>query len=280
VLGENVHLSISCAAKLSPVCADPAQIGQVLINLALNAREAMPGGGELKIETREVDLDLAYARAHPGVPPGRYLCLMVHDTGGGMTPEVQARLFEPFFSTRTDSSGLGLAVVDGIVKQSGGHVTPSSSPKLGTTFNIYLPAATGSPEKPAPEIASKPPPGNETILLVEDEDSVRQVTVLLLKSLRYRVLAVASAEEAIRLMEANEVKIDLLFSDVVMPGMSGRELVEQLRKHDPSLKVLLQSGYTEDRVIRNGILTAEFAFLQKPFSLSALAKKVREVLDQ
>jgi two-component system cell cycle sensor histidine kinase/response regulator CckA len=279
LIGEDVRLTMIFSPGQSRVNVDPGQINQVLMNLALNARDAMPQGGELTIETRDVDVDAASATVHPDTRPGRYLQLAVTDTGCGMTPEVRARIFEPFFSTKSDSTGLGLSVVDGIVKQSGGHLTVASRPGLGTTFRIYLPAVEGPLEGPSQNTLSKPVPGDETILLVEDEDPVREVTALLLESLGYQVLQVSGAEEALNLVQSNREKIDLLLTDVIMPGMGGRELAEALRVRDPGIKVLFQSGYTDDVVMRHGILHAEVAFLQKPFNIDALARKIRDLLD-
>jgi two-component system cell cycle sensor histidine kinase/response regulator CckA len=229
---------------------------------------------------KDVDFADAAQTFNPEMRPGRYVRLAVTDTGCGMTPEVQARIFEPFFSTKNDNTGLGLSVVDGIVKQNGGYVGVSSRPGLGTTFSIYLPAAEGTAEGLPPKTLSKPVAGNETILLVEDEDPVREVTALLLESLGYQVLQVSNAADALNLMENTRVKIDLLFTDVIMPGMSGRELAEALRARDPGLKVLFQSGYTDDMVVRHGVLRSEVAFLQKPFTIDSLAKKIRDRLDQ
>jgi two-component system, cell cycle sensor histidine kinase and response regulator CckA len=280
LIGEDVYLAVTTSHGLSRVSVDPGQINQVLMNLALNARDAMPQGGELTIATRDVDFAAATQTVHPEMRPGRYVLLAVIDTGCGMAPEVQARIFEPFFSTKSDNTGLGLSVVDGIVKQNGGYLAVTSRPGLGTTFSIYLPAVERIAEGLPPKPLSGPVTGNETILLVEDEDPVREVTALLLESLGYEVLQVSNAKDALNLVENTRAKIDLLFTDVIMPGMSGRELVEALRLRDPGLKVLFQSGYTDDMVIRHGILRAEVAFLQKPFTVDALAKKIREGLDQ
>jgi two-component system cell cycle sensor histidine kinase/response regulator CckA len=277
--GEDVQLAITLAPRLSPVKADPSQIDQVLINLALNAREAMPRGGRLAIETGEVDLDAAYAISHPEARPGRYVLLTLSDTGCGMTPALQARIFEPFFSTKEDSTGLGLSVVDGIVKQSGGHLTLESRPGRGTTFKIYFPATTEPVEAASQRPPAAPAQDGGTVLLVEDEHPVRTVTAQLLEALGYRVLQAGSAEEALLLVQGSPERIDLLMTDVIMPGMSGRELAETLRMRDPSLKVLFQSGHTDDMIVRHGILHAEVAFLKKPFTLDGLARKVREVLD-
>jgi two-component system, cell cycle sensor histidine kinase and response regulator CckA len=280
LIGEDVGLAVILSHGLSRVSVDPGQINQVLMNLALNARDAMPQGGELTIATRDVDFAAATQTVQPEMRPGRYVLLAVTDTGCGMAPEVQARIFEPFFSTKSDNTGLGLSVVDGIVKQNGGYLAVTSRPGLGTTFSIYLPAVEGTSEGLPPKSLSGPLTGDETILLVEDEDPVREVTALLLESLGYEVLQVSNAKDALNLVENTRAKIDLLFTDVIMPGMSGRELVEALRLRDPGLKVLFQSGYTDDMVIRHGILRAEVAFLQKPFTVDALAKKIREGLDQ
>jgi two-component system cell cycle sensor histidine kinase/response regulator CckA len=280
VIGEGVRLKMLLAPRLRQVNADPGQINQILLNLALNARDAMPEGGELTIETRDVDFDAEFATAHPETRPGSYVLLAVTDTGTGMTPEVRSRIFEPFFSTKSDSTGLGLSVVDGIVSQNGGYLTVATDPGLGTTFSIYLPAVEEPLKRPSRSVSAKPAVSNETILLVEDEDSVREVTALLLESLGYRVLQVASAEEALALAQSKKARIDLLFTDVIMPGMSGWELAEAFRTHDPRIKVLFQSGHTDDIVVRLGILNSEVAFLQKPFSLGSLGKKIRELFDQ
>jgi PAS domain S-box-containing protein len=280
LIGEDVRLTMVLSHGVSRVNIDPGQINQVLRNLALNARDVMPQGGELTVETSNIDFDAASATVHPERQPGPYVLLTVTDTGYGMTPEVQAHIFEPFFSTKDDRTGLGLSVVDGIVKQNGGHLSVVSRPGLGTTFSIYLPAAEELVDGSSQNALSKPVPGNETILLVEDEDPVREVTALLLESLGYRVLQVSGAEEALNLVQRNRTKIDLLLTDVIMPGMSGRELAEAFRVYDPGVKVLFQSGHTDDIMVRHSILNAEVAFLQKPFSLDSLAKKIRELFDQ
>jgi two-component system cell cycle sensor histidine kinase/response regulator CckA len=276
--GERVHLKMILAPDLSPVNADPGQLNQIVTNLVENARDAMAQGGELTVETREIVFDAPSGAARRG----RYLRLAVTDTGRGMTPEVEARAFEPFFSTKTDSTGLGLSVVDGIVTQNGGHLTVTTRPGSGSTFSVYLPALKEPPplDRLSPTALSKPVSAGETILLVEDEDPVREVTALLLESLGYQVLQVTGAEEALELVQAKRPKIDLLFTDVLMPGMSGRELAEAFRVHDPGIKVLFQSGHTDDIVVRLGILNSEVAFLQKPFTVGSLAKKVRDLLDQ
>ena len=282
LIGENVHLASLLQPRLSPVRADLGQLNQVILNLALNSCDAMPQGGSLTLETHEVDLDEADAKAHPDLRPGRYVLLTVTDTGCGMTPEVQARILEPFFTTKNEGhgTGLGLSVVLGIVQQSGGLLDVESNPGAGTKFKIYLPAAQEPAEGPAQSAPSKLIGGSEIILLVEDEAPVRVTAGLMLKALGYRVLQAASGEEALRLFEVSREKIGLLMTDVVMPGMSGPQVAEALRARDPDLRVLFQSGYTDDTVVRWGILHAEVDFLKKPFTLDVLARKVREMLDR
>jgi PAS domain S-box-containing protein len=280
VIGEDLKLTVNSSPALSRVCVDPGQINQVLMNLALNARDAMPQGGELTIETRDVDFEGKSTTVETKTRPGRYVLVTVADTGCGMTPEVQARIFEPFFSTKGESRGLGLSVVDGIVKQNGGLLTVASRPSVGTTISIYLPTVEDPLDEPSQNELLKPVHGKETILLVEDDDSVRLINALLLETLGYRVLQVSSAEEALELVQGKRLKIDLLFTDVIMPGMNGRKLAEAIRAFDPGIKVLFQSGYTDDIVVRHGILNREVAFLQKPFKVEVLSRKIREVFDR
>lgn len=280
VIGEDLKLTVNSSPALSRVCVDPGQINQVLMNLALNARDAMPQGGELTIETRDVDFESKSTTVQTKTRPGRYVLITVADTGCGMTPEVQARIFEPFFSTKGESRGLGLSVVDGIVKQNGGLLTVESRPSVGTTISIYLPTVEDPLDVPSQNELLKPVRGKETILLVEDDDSVRLINALLLETLGYRVLQVSSAEEALELVQDKRLKIDLLFTDVIMPGMNGRKLAEAIRAFDPGIKVLFQSGYTDDIVVRHGILNREVAFLQKPFKVGVLSRKIREVFDR
>jgi CheY-like chemotaxis protein len=259
---------------------DPSQINQVLVNLVVKASDAMPQGGELTIETRNGELEADSATGHRETATSRYVLLALSDTGGGMAPEAQAQIFDPFISGKTDHPGLGMWVVDTILQQNGGHFALTSHPGLGTTFSIYLPALKEPPERspqaPPPQRLSR----NETILLVEDEDPVREVNTLLLESLGYRVLQVSDAEEALKLGQNKQVKIDLLFTDVMMPGMSGRELAEAFRSLHPNIKILFQSGYTDDIVVSEGVLQTEVPFLQKPFSIETLEKKIRNLFDQ
>lgn len=282
LIGEDVRLIVSLAAGLGAVTADPGHIEQVLLNLAINAPDAMPRGGNLTIETQNPDLDDGYARMHAGVQPGPYVLLVVSDTGCGMTPEVMARIFEPFFTTKGPGkgTGLGLATVFGIVKQADGTIEVSSQPGVGTTFKVYLPT-TNNPAASGKSLSGiqSAAHGTETVLLVEDEVGVRALTRHVLAGCGYTVIEAANGEEALRIAAKHPTPFHLLVTDVVMPGMGGRELVEHLRTRHPNTKVLYLSGYTDDAVVTHGVLRAEVHFLQKPFSTFALAHKVREVLD-
>jgi two-component system, cell cycle sensor histidine kinase and response regulator CckA len=282
LLGEDVALTTALQPGLRPVRADPGQLEQVLMNLAANARDAMPQGGRLTVETRNVNLDEGYARLRPEVRPGPYALLAVSDTGHGMTEEVKAHLFEPFFTTKGQGSGtgLGLATAFGVVKASGGHIEVYSEPGAGSTFKVYLPRAEDAqrPRKSYPGNAAAPP-GAEAVLVVEDEAAVRALTCQVLKGLGYAVLEAANGEEALRACGPGGRRVDLLVTDVVMPGLGGRQLAERLLALHPGLRVLYLSGYPDDAVVRHGILEQEVNFLQKPFSPAALAQKVREVLD-
>lgn len=282
LIGEDILLGTRLAADLDRISADPGQIEQVILNLAVNARDAMPRGGRLVIATRNVVLDAQAVRSHTGQQPGAYVLLEVSDTGCGMTPEVQTRIFEPFFTTKGpgEGTGLGLATVYGIVTQSDGHLEVESVPGCGSTFRIYLPRVRAAVKTdPSPTVPPEIPQGAETILLVEDEQMVRTLVRTVLESCGYRVLEAGSPEELDRVQELHSGAIDLLLTDVVMPTCSGPEVSELLRKRYPDLKVLYMSGYTDDAVVRHGVCTAEAAFIQKPFSPVALAQKVRELLN-
>ncbi len=283
LIGEDIELVSRPGPDLGRVRVDPGQIEQVLMNLAVNARDAMPDGGKLTIETANVVFDARYAQRHSDVAPGSYVLLAVTDTGVGMTPEVRARVFEPFFTTKGTGrgTGLGLATCFGIVKQSGGHITVYSEPGHGTTFKIYLPRVEDQLDT-APSVtdSSGARGGQETVLLVEDEPAVRELASLILGDLGYRVVTASNGVDALRIAEACEAgEIDLLLTDVVMPEMGGKELADRLLSHHRNLRVLYTSGYTAEAIARRGVLEAGIAFLQKPYSSAALARKVREVLD-
>jgi two-component system, cell cycle sensor histidine kinase and response regulator CckA len=282
LIGEDVRLTTALAPDLGRVKADRGQIEQVIMNLAVNARDAMPQGGKLTINTANVVLDDTYVQTHFEAKPGRYAMLSVSDTGCGMTADVQARLFEPFFTTKEPGkgTGLGLATVYGIVKQSGGSVYVYSEPEHGTTFKVYLPIVDAPNTVARPSDGKSTLHGTETILLVEDEPAVRALSRLALRTYGYTVLEASNGGEALRVCEEHTGMIDLLLTDVVMPGMSGRELTDVLRPRHPTMKVLYISGYTDDAVVRHGVLEEETAFLQKPFTPVTLAKKVRRVLNE
>jgi two-component system cell cycle sensor histidine kinase/response regulator CckA len=250
------------------------------MNLAVNARDAMPKGGRLTIETSEADLDGRYASPHADVRPGHYALLAVSDSGCGMTPEVQGRAFEPFFTTKGvgKGTGLGLAVVHGIVKGAGGHVAVYSEVGVGTTFKVYLPRAEGTAEA-RPSAGLPVPGGRETVLLVEDDGAIRNLAGRVLEGCGYAVIAAQDGQEALRAAAGHGGRFDLLVTDVVMPKMGGGQLAEALRGLHPGLKVLFLSGYADDAVVRHGVLQRGAAFLQKPFTLAALARKVRETID-
>ena len=283
LIGEDVILASKLDHLLQPVRVDPGQIEQVLVNLAVNARDAMPAGGQLTIETRNVVWTEEYCRVHLGFMPGRYVMISMSDTGCGMTPEVKRRIFEPFFTTKGPGkgTGLGLATVFGIVRQSGGQVIVYSEENVGTSLQVYLPAIdqTGDAASTRENLDAMRM-GSETILLVEDEEAVRKIAKRALESHGYTVIEAGSGGDALTIAEQTTRPIDLVISDVVMPGMSGRQFAEALRVRRPDFRLLFISGYTDDAVVRHGIVKAAEAFLQKPFSPNALARKVREVLDR
>jgi two-component system cell cycle sensor histidine kinase/response regulator CckA len=282
LIGEDIQLTTSLAAELGKLKADPGQIEQVILNLAVNARDAMPKGGQLVLETADLEVDQTYTEAHPEVLPGKYVQLMVRDTGCGMDEGTKARLFEPFFTTKEfgKGTGLGLATVYGIVKHGGGHIEVESQPDRGTTFRIYFPRSEEVVAlRKSHSGLHKAPSGQETVLLVEDEELVRILARKTLQKCGYNVVEASRAEEAIRLAEQHRGPIHLLISDVVMPGMGGGQLAERLLAFLPELRVLYMSGYTDDAMVRYGVMEEEVDFLQKPFTPVALAKKVREVLD-
>ena len=281
LIGEDIELATVLEPELGQVQADPGQIEQVLMNLAVNARDAMPQGGKLTIETANIELDEAFARTHPSVYPGRHVVLGVSDTGAGMSEEVQAHLFEPFFTTKEKDkgTGLGLSTVYGIVKQSGGSIWVESRIGAGTTFKIYLPRLEAVPPYEPVRTRAEPPRGSETILLVEDDPAVRQLTRRMLEKIGYTVREAPTSRRALDLVCSSSEAIHLLLTDVVMPGLSGRELAERLMASRPDMKVLYMSGYTDDAIVRHGVLESGILLLQKPFTLETLATRIRRVLD-
>jgi PAS domain S-box-containing protein len=283
LIGEDIDLVMVPGADLGAVKADPGQIEQVVMNLAVNARDAMPQGGKLTIETANVKLDASYARFHAPVRPGDYVMLAISDTGVGMDVDTQSHIFEPFYTTKgLKGTGLGLSTVYGIVKQSEGYIWVYSEAGKGTAFKIYLPRLSGTGQENSVRpttIAAQPGQSHETILLVEDEEHLRRLARQSLENQGYNVIDAADGTSAIRLSHAHKGPIHLLLTDVIMPGMNGRELTNQISPSRPEMKVLYMSGYTENHIGHNGTLDEGIALLQKPFTLPALKAKVREVLD-
>jgi two-component system cell cycle sensor histidine kinase/response regulator CckA len=282
LIGEDIHLELFPAADLAQVRLDPNQAEQVLINLAVNARDAMPRGGRLTIETENIDLDEEYARQHPYVQAGSYVMLSVADTGIGMPDDVRAHLFEPFFTTKESGAGtgLGLSMVYGAVKQNGGHIEVYSEPSCGATFKIFLPAIQEPPDTTVDADDASRPVGAEAIVLVEDEEHVRTIASMMLRRQGYTVHAFPDGPSAIAAVEAMTGHLDLVITDVVMPGMNGKVLTERLLQLRPSVGVLFTSGYTANVIVHHGVLDEGVEFLSKPYSLEHLARRVREVLDK
>jgi signal transduction histidine kinase len=283
LIGEHIDLAVIADPALGPVFADRSQVSQVLVNLALNARDAMPDGGRLTIEARDTPLTDEYAGTHFAVTPGSYVRIAVSDTGHGMTPDVQARIFEPFFTTKPHGkgTGLGLSTVFGIVKQLGGHIFVYSEPGHGSTLKVYLPRFEGAVEPALP--ALEPGAwvgGTETVLIVEDDAAIREVVRRVLEMASYTVIEAATPREALNVAERREGPVHLLLTDVVMPELTGRQLADQLIRQRPRLAVLYMSGYTDDAIVHQGRLDPDTAFLQKPFTPELLLRRVREVLDQ
>jgi len=282
IIGEDVRVVQRLDPKIGSVKADPAQLEQVILNLALNARDAMPRGGTLSLETGNIQVDAALARQHPGLIPGSYVRLSVTDTGHGIAPEVMPRIFEPFFTTKElgKGSGLGLSTVYGVVKQSGGCITVSSEPGNGAAFGIYLPRASELPDRRAPAlVAVKSSAGTETILLVEDEAVVRDLVCEILRESGYLVMSAPSGADAMNVTAGYSQPIDLLITDVVMPEMSGPELANTLRRARGEMRVLYMSGYTDDAVLVRKGLPENCAFIRKPYTPQQFLQKVRETLD-
>ena len=284
LIGEDIQLIISLDRDLWSVKVDPGMIEQVIMNLAVNSRDAMPSGGKLTIETGNVVHDEEYASHHVSVKPGYYVMLAISDTGCGMDKETQSHLFEPFFTTKEKGkgTGLGLSTVYGIIKQSGGNIWTYSEPGLGTTFKIYLSRVEKAARVYKPKLRSKEmgaPGGTETILLVEDEEAVRSMVSKILQNKGYTVLEASHGNDAIEVCDKFEGSIHLMVTDVIMPQMSGRELAERLAPMRPEMRVLYMSGYPDNTIVQHGVLEPGTAFLQKPFTISALEIKVREILD-
>jgi hypothetical protein len=283
LIGEDVDLALKLNPDAGNIKADPGRLEQAIFNLATNARDAMPRGGRITIETEPVTLDDLYAKAHLGVQPGEYVMIAVSDNGHGMDVETRRRIFEPFFTTkeRGKGTGLGLAMVYGIVKQAGGDIWVYSEVGKGATFKLYFPAVSEPASAPAGGgVSATREPGHETILLVEDDQGVRDLTAKMLKMLGYTVLTAGSAAEALALAKSHEGPIELLLTDVVMPGMGGPRLAVELRRWRPEIMVIYVSGYTETTVSDRGVLDAGVEFLAKPFSREALARKLRESLSK
>jgi hypothetical protein len=283
LIGEDVELVFKLSPDAGNVKADPGHLEQAIFNLATNARDAMPGGGRITIETEPAALDNLYARTHLGVKPGAYVMIAVSDNGQGMDTETRRRIFEPFFTTKEKGkgTGLGLATVYGIVKQAGGDIWVYSEVGKGTTFKLYLPAVS----EPASEaegggVSAERDMGHETILVVEDEQSVRDLTAKMLKAMGYTVLTAMSGAEALALAGAHKGSIDLLLTDVVMPGMGGKRVAEELQRRRPGIKAIYVSGYTENTISDHGEIDAGVEFLAKPFSREALARKLRQTLSK
>jgi two-component system cell cycle sensor histidine kinase/response regulator CckA len=283
LIGEHIELSIVPGQDLGHVKADPGQIEQIIMNLALNARDAMPDGGRLIIETANIVLENGHDAQHVSIAPGAYVLVSVADTGAGIAQDVLPHVFEPFFTTKPlgKGTGLGLSTVYGIVKQSNGYISVISEPGKGTTFHVYLPRVEQAVDTmQVPLDAPGSVQGTETILLVEDEDGVRSLIELLLKRNGYTVLPAHSAEEALKILASDTTPVHLLLTDLVLPRMGGRELAEQVAASRRGTKTLFMSGYTDDDVIKDGVLDSRAAFLQKPFSRETLLQKVREVLGR
>ena len=282
LLGEDIHIETVLDENLATVYADLSQVEQVIINLAVNARDAMPQGGNLTIETKNITLEKEYYQTHPQVLPGDYVLIAISDTGEGIDHDTQQRIFEPFFTTKSTGkgTGLGLATVYGIVKQSGGFIWVYSEVGKGTTFKVYLPVTTKEKtERKLQEKSSGSLRGNETILLVEDENELRKFASKVLKEYGYLILEAKNGGEAYLISEQYTKQIDLIITDVVMPLMSGRQFVDKLSKIRTDFKVIYMSGYTDNVILHHGVLEKGINFINKPFSPKSLLKEVRRVLD-
>jgi signal transduction histidine kinase/ActR/RegA family two-component response regulator len=285
MIGEDISLEVRATAQDDTVLIDPGPMEQVLLNMAVNARDAMPTGGSLIVETENRELDAEYADTHEGVTPGRYVVVSVSDTGQGMSREVQAKIFDPFFTTkeRGKGTGLGLAMVFGIIKQLGGHIFVYSEPGRGTTFKIFLPVSQAAVEKPS-ELSLPPlPQGNETILVVDDEPSLKTLVTAILRPLGYTMLEAGSGAEAMEISDAFSERIDILLTDVIMPGMNGKELAEAITARRPETRVIYMSGYTDNAIAHHGVLDPGVVLIEKPITadkLTAVLKATRGGLPE
>jgi PAS domain S-box-containing protein len=280
MIGEDISLRLYLDKELGKVAADSAQIDQIVMNLAVNARDAMQQGGTMSLRTANVELDSSYQATHPSIPPGSYVMLSVSDTGCGMDPQTRARVFEPFFTTKAPGkgTGLGLSTVYGIVTRSGGYIWVYSEPGYGTTFKLYFPRAVDATMPSLQEADADSPAGSETILLVEDDEGVRLTTTAMLEMAGYRVLTAASAEVAIELARMGDNPIDIVLTDVVMPSMSGTEMLPLLRAYRPGLKAIFMSGYAGEHIAARGLSLGD-VLLEKPFSKNDLLRKIRKALS-
>jgi two-component system cell cycle sensor histidine kinase/response regulator CckA len=281
IIGEDIELISKGTPGIGRVRADLGMIEQVIMNLAVNARDAMPDGGKLTIETANVEFDEHYVQTHQGSRPGSYVMLAISDTGMGMTPEVKARIFEPFFTTKEmgKGTGLGLSTVFGIVKQHNGYIMAYSEPGNGASFKIYLPRVEEELESEGRKVPQRATGGKETILIVEDDEGLRTMAGMMLEDLGYTVLSCPSGEEALARLTAYEGGVELLFTDVVMPGMNGKSLAEEVRSLRPEVKVLYTSGYPDNDIEHRGVLDPAALFIQKPFTSAALGAKIRKALN-
>jgi CheY-like chemotaxis protein/two-component sensor histidine kinase len=280
VIGEDISLKLNIGDNVSNIKADPGQIEQILMNLAVNARQAMPDGGQLLIKTKNATLTPDDVRIHPEIVPGTYVMLEVSDTGKGMSREVQKKMFEPFFTTKGMGTGLGLATVYGIVKQHNGYIYVDSTVNRGTTFRIYFPVTKEAEEEQTQEARTIILGGNETVLVVDDEPMILRIVADTLQPLGYNVLEASSGQEALNISRETAGDIDLLLTDVIMPIMNGRELFESISSTRPATKVIFMSGYTDDIISQHGILESGKKFLQKPLTPSMLSSAVRNFLDE
>ena len=285
LINEDIELITLPAKDLGLVNVDPTQMEQVLVNLAVNARDAMLDGGRLVIKTANVVLDEEYAKQHPDAHSGRYVSLTVEDDGAGMTEETRAHIFDPFFTTKETGkgTGLGLSTCYGIISQNGGHINVESEPGRGATIEVFLPVVEGEAQIPNQhrQDYQEPPQGTETVLLVEDNDLVREVASISLRERGYNVIEAENGIDALNLARQHgKGTIDLVLTDIVMPEMGGRQLTEQIRQKWPTIKIIYMSGYTNDEISESGITETGAGFMQKPFTPAALAQKVREVLDR